>query len=73
MKFSESYRRWLESQAKSPGDFLLLGLGPLFLTGLLLWMLPARWGRLGAFILAGPALYVTLVVLGGYARRYGRK
>lgn len=73
MKLADSYRRWLESQAKSPGDFLLLGLGPLFLAGLALWLLPARWGRLGAFILAIPALYVVLVVLGAYALRHGRK
>lgn len=73
MKLADSYRRWLDSQAKSAGDFLLLGLGPLFLVGLLLWMLPPRWGRLGAIILAGPALYFALVVLGGYARRHGRK
>lgn len=73
MRFADSYRRWLDSQAKSPGDFLLLGLGPLFLAGLVLWILPARWGRLEAIILAGPALYIALVVLGGYARRHGRK
>lgn len=73
MKLADSYCRWLESQAKSPGDFMLLGLGPLFLAALLLWLLPAQWGIVGAFILAVPALYVALVVLRAYALRHGRK
>ena len=59
MKSAGCCRRWLMSQAKSPTDFLLLGLGPLFLAGLVLWMLQARSGKLGAFILASPALYVV--------------
>ena len=73
MKIADSYCRWIESQAKSPADFLLLGLGPVFLAALALWLLPARWGRLGAFILAAPALYVAFVVLRAYALRSGRK
>ena len=73
MKMTDSYCRWVESQAKSPTDFLLLGLGPVFLAVLVLWLLPGRWGRAGAFILAVPALYVAFVVLRAYALRSGRK
>ena len=73
MKITADYCRWVESQAKSQTDFLLLGLGPLFLVALVLWVLPARWGELGALILVAPALYIAFIVLRAYAVRYGRK
>lgn len=73
MKITANYCRCVESQAKSPTDFLLLGLGPLFLVALVLWILPAQLGELGALILAVPALYIAFIVLRAYAVRYGRK
>ena len=73
MKITADYCRWLESQAKSTTDFLLLGLGPLFLVALVLWVLPAQLGEIGALVLAAPGLYIAFVVLRAYAVRYGRK
>lgn len=64
---TDGYCRWVKAQAKSRPDFLLLGLGPLFLVALVLWLLPVGWGRLGTLILAAPALYVVFVVLRAYA------
>jgi hypothetical protein len=73
MKITADYCRWLESQAKSPTDFMLLGLGPLFLVALVLWVLPAWLGELGALVLAAPTLYIAFIVLRAYAVHYGRK
>lgn len=73
MKIRLHYCRWIESQAKSPTDFLLLGLGPVFLVALVLWLLPARLGKLGALVLAAPALYIAFIVLRACAVRSGRK
>lgn len=69
----QAYCRWAESQAKSNTDFLLLGLGPVFLVALVLWLLPAWLGTVGAVILAAPALYVAFIVLRAYAIRSGKK
>jgi hypothetical protein len=69
----QAYCRWAESQAKSNTDFLLLGLGPMFLVALVLWLLPAWLGTAGAVILAAPALYVAFIVLRAYAIRSGKK
>jgi hypothetical protein len=73
MKITADYCRWLDSQAKSPTDFLLLGLGPLFLIALVLWVLPAWLGEFVALVLVAPALYIAFIVLRAYAVRYGRK
>ena len=72
MKIADNYCRWIESQAKSRADFLLLGLGPVCLAALVLWLLPTWWGRLGGLILIVPALYVVFVVLRAYVIRTGR-
>lgn len=69
----QAYCRWAESQAKSQADFLLLGLGPIFLVALVLSLLPAWLGTLGALILAAPAFYVAFIVLKAYAIRSGKK
>ena len=69
----QAYCRWAESQAKSNKDFLLLGLGPVFLVALVLWLLPTWLGTLGAIVLAIPSLYVAFIVLRAYAIRGGRK
>lgn len=68
-----AYCRWAESQAKSNKDFLLLGLGPVFLVALVLWLLPTWLGTLGALVLAVPLVYVAFIVLRAYAIRSGRK
>jgi uncharacterized membrane protein YqjE len=73
MKIADGYCRWVEAQAKSRPDFLLVGLGPVSLMALVLLLLPPRWGRLGASILIAPALYVVFIVLRAYAFRSGRK
>jgi len=72
MKITDDYCRWVESQAKSQTDFLLLGLGPVFLAALVLWLLPAWPGQLGALVLAAPALYIIFIILRAYAVRSGR-
>jgi membrane protein implicated in regulation of membrane protease activity len=64
-----SYCCWAESQAKNNKDFLLLGLGPVFLVALVLWLLPTWLGTLGALIFAVPALYIVFIVLRVYAVR----
>ena len=69
----QAYCRWAESQAKCNKDFLLLGLGPVFLVALVLWLLPTWLGTLGAIVLAMPSLYVAFIVLRAYAIRGGRK
>ena len=69
----QAYCRWAESQAKCNKDFLLLGLGPVFLVALVLWLLPTWLGTLGAIVLAIPSLYVAFIVLRAYAIRGGRK
>ena len=51
-----AYCKWAESQAKGQFDLLLLGLGPIFALGLLLWSLPAWIGKPIAFVLSLPAL-----------------
>ena len=52
---------------------LLLGLGPIFALGLLLWALPAWIGKPIAFVLSLPALYIIFLVLRAYAIRGGRR
>ena len=47
----QAYCKWAEGQAKNQLDLLLLGLGPIFALGLLLWALPAwigewQWAKL---------------------------
>jgi hypothetical protein len=63
------YCDWAESQAKSRNDLLLLGLGPIGLLGLMLWMLPAWLGKTIALILLAPVLYVAYIVFQHYASR----
>nr|WP_015061197.1 hypothetical protein [Delftia sp. KV29]ABR24148.1 unknown [uncultured bacterium]AFJ11799.1 TrbO protein [Delftia sp. KV29]AFJ11838.1 hypothetical protein pKV36_24 [Comamonas sp. KV36]AFJ11854.1 TrbO [Comamonas sp. KV11] len=41
----QAYCKWAEGQAKNQLDLLLLGLGPIFALGLLLWALPAWIGK----------------------------
>lgn len=65
----QTYCTWLEAHAKSQADFLLLGLGPLFLVALVLWLLPLSIAKVGACILAAPALAVAFVVLRAFAVR----
>lgn len=69
----QDYCRWADTQANNQKDFLLLGLGPLFLVALVLWLLPAWLGTIAAFVLLLPALYVVFIVLRAYAIRGGRK
>jgi hypothetical protein len=68
----QAYCGWAESQAKNQTDLLLLGLGPIFLIGLVLWLLPVWLGKTLALVLLAPALYVAFVILRAYAGR-GRK
>jgi len=51
----------------------LLGLGPIFALGLLLWSLPAWIGKPIAFVLSLPALYIIFLVLRAYASRGGKR
>ena len=55
----QAYCKWAEGQAKNQLDLLLLGLGPIFALGLLLWALPAWIGKPIAFVLSLPALSVS--------------
>ena len=68
-----AYCKWAESQAKGQFDLLLLGLGPIFALGLLLWALPAWIGKPIAFVLSLPALYIIFLVLRAYASRGGKR
>lgn len=68
-----AYCKWAESQAKGQFDLLLLGLGPIFALGLLLWSLPAWIGKPIAFVLSLPALYIIFLVLRAYASRGGKR
>ena len=72
-KLLQDYCRWADSQANNQKDFLLLGLGPLFLVALVLWLLPAWFGTIAALVLLFPALCIVFVVLRAYAIRGGRK
>lgn len=36
----QAYCGWAESQAQNQNDLLVLGLGPIFLLALVLWLLP---------------------------------
>uniref|UniRef100_UPI003DA16F55 hypothetical protein n=1 Tax=Xanthomonas oryzae TaxID=347 RepID=UPI003DA16F55 len=69
----QAYCKWAEGQAKNQLDLLLLGLGPIFALGLLLWALPAWIGKPIAFVLSLPALYISFLVLRAYAIRGGRR
>jgi Flp pilus assembly protein TadB len=69
----QAYCRWVDSQAKSNTDFLFLGLGPVLLVAMVLWLLPAWLGTVGAVIAAAPALCVVFIVLRAYAMRIGKK
>jgi hypothetical protein len=53
----QAYCKWAEAQAKNQLDLLLLGLGPIFALGLLLWALPAWIGKPIAFVLCCRALH----------------
>ena len=68
-----AYCKWAETQAKSQLDLLVLGLGPIFALGLLLWSLPAWIGKPIAFVLSLPALYIIFLVLRAYAARGGKR
>ena len=61
------YCGWAESQAQNQKDLLVLGLGPIFLLALVLWLLPVWLGKTLALILLAPALYVVYQVLRAYA------
>ena len=69
----QAYCKWAEGQAKNQLDLLLLGLGPIFALGLLLWALPAWIGKPFAFVLSLPALYIIFLVLRAYASRGGKR
>lgn len=69
----QAYCKWAEGQAKNQLDLLLLGLGPIFALGLLLWALPAWIGKPIAFVLSLPVLYIIFLVLRAYAIRGGRR
>jgi len=68
-----AYCKWAETQAKGQFDLLLLGLGPIFALGLLLWALPTWIGKPIAFVLSLPALYVIFLLLLTYASRGGKR
>jgi hypothetical protein len=68
-----AYCKWAESQANGQFDLLLLGLGPIFALGLLLWSLPAWIGKPIAFVLSLPALYMAFLVLRAFAERDGKR
>lgn len=63
----QAYCGWAESQAQNQKDLLVLGLGPIFLLALVLWLLPVWLGKTLALILLAPALYVVCQVLRAYA------
>lgn len=71
--YISGYCKWAESQAKTDKDLLVLGIGPLFVLGLLLWSLPAWIGKPIAFILSLPALYLAFLVLRAYSFRTGKR
>ncbi|EDB8709776.1 conjugal transfer protein TrbO [Salmonella enterica subsp. enterica serovar Schwarzengrund] len=68
-----AYCKWAESQAKNDKDLLVLGIGPVFVLGLLLWSLPGWIGKPIAFILSLPALYLAFLVLRAYSVRTGKR
>lgn len=68
-----AYCKWAEGQARNQTDLLVMGLGPIFVIGLVLWALPAWIGKPIAFILSLPALYVIFLVLREFAQRGGRR
>ncbi len=67
-----AYCKWAESQARSQKDLLILGLGPIFLLGLVLWSMPDWIGKPLAFVLSLPGLYIVFLVLWAYAPRSGK-
>ncbi|MGK9145698.1 conjugal transfer protein TrbO [Xanthomonas euvesicatoria] len=67
-----SYCKWAESQAKNDKDLLVLGIGPVFALGVLLWSLPGWIGKPIAFILSLPALYMAFLALRAYSVRTGK-
>ena len=67
------YCKWAKSQAKNDKDLLVLGIGPVFVLGLLLWSLPGWIGKPIAFILSLPALYLAFLVLRAYSVRTGKR
>lgn len=69
----KDYCDWADSQAKSQADLLMLAFGPLFLLGLVLWLLPAWLGKTIALVLLAPMLYGAFVALQHYSRRGGRR
>lgn len=68
-----SYCKWAESQAKDDKDLLVLGIGPVFVLGLLLWSLPGWIGKPIALIVLLPALYLAFMVLRAYSIRTGKR
>lgn len=68
-----SYCKWAESQAKNDKDLLVLGIGPVFVLGVLLWSLPGWIGKPIAFILSLPALYMAFLALRAYSVRTGKR
>ena len=72
-----SYAEWAGNQSKAPFDLLVLGLGPIFLFGLvaytLLGFLPAPVNYAVMVILVLAALPLAFHVLRQYAVRYGKK
>lgn len=67
-----AYCNWAESQAKSDGDLLVLGLGPVVLLGVGLYALPEWLGKPIAFVLLLPALYVIFMVVRAFVERNGK-
>ena len=67
-----AYGKWAASQAKNQTDLLVLTIGPPFLLGLLLWLLPAWLAKIIALIILAPTLYFIYQVFRLYAER-GRK
>jgi len=68
-----AYCHWVDAQAHGQNDFLLLGIGPLVLLAVVLWLLPTWLGTIVALVLGVPALCVLFFVLRAYAVRGGHK
>jgi len=57
------YAAWVERHAVSDRDFFLLGIVPLILVGIGIYMLPVWLGKLIAFVLILPYLYIGYALL----------
>ncbi len=63
------YCKSAESQAMNDKDLFVLGIGPVFILGLLLWSLPGSIDKPISFILSLPAFYLAFLLLRTYSVR----